>query len=138
MKVLQSLVLMATGVLVTGCSNLFLAHYDGKQFPRTSTATRVTQTPAESTADLIGMSTFATSLDPGNDDAIAAAEQVGADMVEWDKSYQGTKTSLELRPIFGPYTSGTSWAEGGTLVDVEQPISVKWYRYHARFYRSTN
>ena len=119
-----------------GCTNLYLAHYQGKQFTPTSEAKRVMQAPVASSADLIGVSTFSTSSEIGNDQAIAAAERVGANMVEWDRSYQGKSTELELKPMFGPYTSGTAWAEGGSLVDVEMPQKVAWYRYHARFYRA--
>ena len=119
-----------------GCSNPFLTHYEGSKFPRTTSAKRVMDSPDLNSMDLIGTSTFATGTAPGNNDAVEAADAVGADQVQWDRSYQGSSTTLELKPIFGPYTSGTTWAEGGAMVEVERPVTEKWYRYHARFYRT--
>ncbi|MDG2094551.1 MAG: hypothetical protein P8J89_04705 [Phycisphaerales bacterium] len=119
----------------TGCSNLYLAHYQGKQFKPTNEATRVMTAPDASTADLIGVSTFSTDETVDNAQAIAAAERVGANMVQWDRSFQGKSTQLELRPMFGPYTSGTEWAQGGSLIGAEIPVEESWHRYHARFYR---
>ena len=125
-------------LLAAGCSNPYLANYQGQKFPRTTSVVVVTTTPASEQAHLIGVSTFAATNDPGRDAAVAAAEDIGANMVQWDRSYQGTSTQLELQPIFGPYTSGAAWAEGGSMVDVEQPVREKWYRYHARFYRNAD
>ena len=122
-------------LLCTGCTNLYLAHYEGQQFTPTKDAKRVMQAPSQSSADLIGASTFVTSTEVENAQAIAAAERVGANMVEWDRSYQGKATQLELKPMFGPYTGGTEWAQGGSLVSAEIPVEESWYRYHARFYR---
>ena len=135
MKRLLLILSMPLVLLCTGCTNLYLAHYQGKQFKPTNEAKRVMQAPSESAADLIGVSSFSTSTDVDNGQAIAAAERVGANMVEWDRSYQGKSTELELRPLYGPYTGGTEWSQGGSLVDAEIPVEESWYRYHARFYR---
>lgn len=123
---------------VAGCANPYLANYKGQKFPRTTSAKLVMKAPDTSTVDLIGVSTFSAMNDPGSQAAITAAEEVGADLVQWDRSFQGTSTQLELQPIFGPYTSGAAWAEGGSLVDVERPVTEHWYRYHARFYRDAD
>ncbi|MEE2907768.1 MAG: hypothetical protein VX527_08040 [Planctomycetota bacterium] len=122
-------------MLLAGCANPYVTHYKGTRFPHTNTAKRVMTAPDTSTADLIGTSSFSSTVVPGDEAAISAAEQVGANMVQWDSTFQGTRTALELEPIYGPYTSGAAWAEGGSLVDVEHPVEEKWYRYHARFYR---
>ena len=136
MKCIIQMIVASACLMLTGCSNPFLQNYKGSTFPHVSSATRVMQTPDTTQVDLIGQSTFLTSHGVNDQDAIAAANSVGANFVEWDSTYKGTTTTLELQPIFGPYTSGASWAEGGSQVDVERPVTEKWYRYHARFYRS--
>ena len=130
-----AILLLPLVLFCTGCTNLYLAHYQGKQFASTSEAKRVMVAPEASTADLIGISTFSTDETVGDEQAIVAAKRVGASRVQWDRSFQGKSTQLELRPMFGPYTSGTAWAEGGSLIGVETPVKESWYRYHARFYR---
>ncbi|MAT82137.1 MAG: hypothetical protein CMJ29_10910 [Phycisphaerae bacterium] len=132
------ILLAGAACLLAGCSNPFMTNYKGTKFPRTSTATRVMETPDAAKAHLIGTSSFSSTVAPGDGDAISAAEQVGADMVQWDRSFQGTQTALELEPIYGPYTSGAAWAEGGSLIDVEHRVEERWYRYHARFYRDAS
>ena len=122
-------------MLAAGCANPYVTHYKGTRFPHTQSAKRVMAAPDTSAAHLIGTSSFSSTVVPGDEAAISAAEQVGANMVQWDSTFQGTATALELEPIYGPYTSGAAWAEGGSLVDVEHPVEEKWYRYHARFYR---
>ena len=136
MKYLVPLLATSACLLLAGCSNPFVVNYKGSKFPQVSSASRVMETPDASQADLIGQSTFLTAQDVNGDNAISAANSVGANFVEWDRSYKGTRTTLELQPIFGPYTGGSDWAEGGSQVDVERPVTQKWYRYHARFYRS--
>ena len=121
----------------TGCSNLYLAHYQGKQFKPTNEATRVMTAPEASTADLIGVSTFSTDETVDNTQAIAAAERVGANMVRVGSvATKGKSTQLELRPMFGPYSKrhrmGPGWFTGRRR---ECPLKESWYRYHARFYR---
>ena len=135
MKSIGVFTMIAVVSILAGCSNPFLTHYDGQKFPRTTTATRIMSSPDATAMDLIGTATFATATAPDAGQAVAAAEAVGADQVEWDRSFQGSSTTLELKPIFGPYTSGSAWVEGGAMVDVEQPVTERWYRYHARFYR---
>ena len=135
MRFLATVAVCAVAALAGGCSNPFLAHYQGTTFPRTKSASTVAEPPVTTVANLIGVSTFSSTLDLGNAPAVSAAEEVGANYVHWDRSYQGKTTQLELRPIFGPYSTGAAWAEGGSLVDVETPVQEKWYRYHARFYR---
>ena len=137
MSRMMIMLLGGLALCVAGCANPYLANYKGHKFPRTSSAKLVTVAPDSSSADLIGVSTFSATTDPGQNAVIAAAEEVGADVVQWDRSFQGTATQLELEPIFGPYTSGAAWAEGGSLIDVERPVRERWYRYHARFYRDS-
>ena len=136
MKCFTQLFVVSACLLLSGCGNPFLQNYKGKTFPHVSSATRVMETPDTNTVDLIGQSTFLTAQKVNEQGAIAAANSVGADLVEWDRSYKGTTTRLEIQPIFGPYTGGVDWAQGGSQVDVERPMTEKWYRYHARFYRS--
>ena len=136
MKCFTQLLVVSACLLLSGCGNPFLKNYQGKTFPHVSSAARVMETPDESKVDLIGQSTFLTAQKVSEQGAIAAANSVGADFVEWDSSYKGTTTTLEIQPIFGPYTAGVDWAQGGSQVDVERPVTEKWYRYHARFYRS--
>lgn len=133
-----SIVLLGSLVmLVAGCANPYVTNFKGTKFPRTNSAKRVMESPDSSQADLIGTATFSSTVAPGDGDAISAAEEVGANMVQWDSTYQGTSTALELEPVFGPYTSGAAWAEGGSLIDVEHPVTERWFRYHARFYRDS-
>ena len=136
MKCIVQLLVASLCLLLAGCGNPFLQNYKGSTFPHISSATRVMQTPDTSQVDLIGQSTFLTAQQINGESAIAAANSIGANFVEWDRSYKGTTTTLELQPIYGPYTSGAAWAEGGSQVDIERPVTEKWYRYHARFYRS--
>ncbi|MDG2423867.1 MAG: hypothetical protein P8M22_07800 [Phycisphaerales bacterium] len=137
MRTISLMMLGGLIMLLAGCSNPFLVNYDGTRFPKTSTAKRITDVPDDSKFSLIGTSSFSSTATPGDNDAIAAAEQVGANMVQWDSAYQGTRTQLELEPIYGPYTSGAAMAEGGSLISVEYPVEERWYRYHARFYRDS-
>lgn len=137
MRRISIAMLGSLAMLLAGCANPYVTHYKGTRFPQTNSAKRVMTPPESSAADLIGTSSFSSTVAPGDDAAISAAEKVGATMVQWDSSFQGTSTALELEPIYGPYTSGAAWAEGGSLIDVEHPVEEKWYRYHARFYRES-
>ena len=83
-------------MLLAGCANPYVTHYKGTRFPHTNTAKRVMTAPDTSTADLIGTSSFSSTVVPGDEAAISAAEQVGANMVQ-------NQCALELPYILSVY-----------------------------------
>lgn len=126
----------------TGC-NPFLTNYSGERWPPVKSAQVVMQPPSPEAARWIGRADFTTTGQFRDSEAIAAAEQVGADLVEWSDRDLGKTLQWTSQPVYvnnwqgnafgwGPYGGG--W--GGTMASVPVPVIEEQYRYQARFYRS--
>ena len=71
------------GAWLSGCaSNPFMIHYKGERLSAVADARLLTAAPADGTARELGSSTFLANSDARADDqALAAAREVGADLV---------------------------------------------------------
>lgn len=116
-------------LLLAGCSNPFLAHYQGERWPKTASAEVVLAPPPAGEVRWIGHSTF-DSFDPvSSAQAIAAAESVGADRVEWHDQSLGLQKQWTSSPVLW-----NQW--DGQMFNPAVPIERNENRYEARFYRS--
>lgn len=115
--------------LLAGCANPFVEHYRGERWPTTRSAEVVLETPPSSDVRWIGHSTF-DSFDPvSSAQAIAAAEAVGADRVEWHDQNLGLRKQWTSSPVLW-----NQW--DGQMFNPAVPIERNEKRYDARFYRS--
>lgn len=121
--------LVAALPLLAACSNPFLEHYQGERWPATRAAEVVLGPPPSSDVRWIGHSTF-DSFDPATSaQAIAAAEAVGADKVEWHDENLGLQKQWTSSPVLW-----NQW--DGQMFNPAVPIERNEKRYDARFYRS--
>jgi len=111
-----------------GCSNPFLASYKGVRCPTVSTAHVSVRAPTDAT--LIGRSDFVTDVALGNPEAIAAAEEVGADIVQWERAFRRQDVALLRQSLAGDGLAPE------TIIDLPVDAETNWYRFHARFWRS--
>ncbi|MGA0286330.1 MAG: hypothetical protein ACO3YY_09360 [Phycisphaerales bacterium] len=112
-----------------GCSNPFASHYVGERWPATSTARVLEQAPSPDGVRWIGHSEF-DSFDVLTDaEAITAARQVGADLVEWDDHSIGDRVKWSSSPVLWNQWDGKMFNQPEAMRQTE-------YRYEARFYRS--
>lgn len=120
----------ATAILA-GCSNPFLESYRGARCPEVSTAHVAVRAPVDAT--LIGTSDFISEVAVGNPQAVAAAEIVGADIVQWDRAFLRQDVSLAKDALAGDGLAPSEVAD-------ELPVAAEgsWYRIHARFWRSNS
>jgi len=112
----------------SGCTNQFLANYQGARLDPVSHAKSVTEKPAD--CGLIGTSTFVSAGSFGEPEAVAAASEVGAEFVQWSKGLDandGPAGAGVVRASLSPTGPVSSWAP-------VQPGQFL-YRYVARFYR---
>jgi len=125
------LALVGAGALAGGCANPFLSNYSGARCPPVNTAHVSVGPPASAT--LIGTSDFVTDVAIGNVQAIAAAERVGADIVQWDRAFLRHDVPLLHASLAGDGMAPAIPAGAG-----QAPVefSGTWYRFHARFWRS--
>ncbi|MBX3354404.1 MAG: hypothetical protein KF724_01745 [Phycisphaeraceae bacterium] len=124
--------LLSVVLAAGGCANPFLNHYQGTRAPRVSTAHVAILPPQNAT--LLGTSDFLIETVPGDPEAIAAAEAVGADIVQWDRALLRQETTLHRQSLSGDgFTDGAPGAEATELPVVTEGA---WYRIHARFWRS--
>lgn len=120
---------LASIVLLTACSNPFLEHYQGERWPKTSSAEVVLETPPASDVRWIGHSNFDSFDAVTSSQAVAAAETVGADRVEWHDQNLGLRTQWTSSPVLW-----NRW--DGQMFNPAVPIERNERRYEARFYRS--
>ncbi len=122
---------LAGGFLIvgmSGCANQFLTNYQGERFAPVASVKAVSAKPAG--VGLIGTSTFVSAASFGEPEAISAAEEVGADFVQWSKGLDaadGPAGAGVVRASLSPTGPVSSWApvQPGQLL----------FRYVARFYR---
>ena len=125
----------AVGALALSASacNSYQQAYSGERWPSVGQCMVVLAQPPASEARLIGQSTFVGTDDQiGDPQATDCGRQVGANLVEWDKSDKGSFTELESVPVY----SGWSWHSGFSQVSVPVPVTKETWRVHARYYRS--
>lgn len=116
----------------TGC-NAYEQSYSGERWPSVPQCSVILQQPSPADARLIGQSTFVGTDDQiGDAQATDCGKQVGANLVEWDKTDRGSITELESVPVY----SGWSWHGGFNQVSVPVPVTKETWRVHARYYRS--
>jgi hypothetical protein len=142
MRTIARLPLLLAVLFSTGC-NPFLTNYSGERWTPVTSAEVVMQPPSPDAARWIGRADFTSTGQFHDSEAIAAAEQVGADLVEWSDRDLGKSLQWTNEPVYantwrgnafgwGPYGGG--W--GGTMASVPVPVVEEQYRYQARFYRS--
>lgn len=133
----RTLTVTAIVLLQAACSdvNQFDSSFVGERWPGVASAQVVADAPADAQARIIGESTFNTTNQfLGDDDARAAARAHGADLVRWERAWEGTATRLEVMPV---YQSGIQ--NRGTFASyVFVPANKSMWRYFARYYRSTS
>ncbi|MBU3729726.1 MAG: hypothetical protein FGM37_10860 [Phycisphaerales bacterium] len=113
--------------------NSYEQAYSGERWLPASQCSVVLAQPPASEARLIGQSTFVGTDDQiGDAQATDCGRQVGANLVEWDKTDKGSITELESVPVY----SGWSWNSGFNQVSIPVPVTKETWRVHARYYRS--
>ena len=127
---------------LSGCANPFLENYSGRRFPATDHAVILMEAPEDQSP--IGRSAFIATQVLGDDEARAAAQEVGATAVVWSKSYLNSTTDLTTR--VQPVTSNTTTTIVGdvnaqvttTQTDyqyIPETRTNHWWEYKAAFYR---
>ena len=121
------LTLIASAIL-SGC-NAFTQNYQGERFERVSFAHLVESAPVD--ARKIGESRVLTYERLKTDDAVAAAEEIGAHYVIMSRIDMGE------RDLPVGTTMMVSGGPGGSPIGVNLPVPVTrlWYEYVADFYR---
>jgi hypothetical protein len=124
--------IVASVASIAGC-NAYEQAYSGERWPGVQQCSVVLQQPASTDARLIGQSTFVGTDDQiGDAQATDCGKQIGANLVEWDKTDKGSITELESVPVY----SGWSWNSGFNQVSIPVPVTKETWRVHARYYRS--
>ncbi|MSR29273.1 MAG: hypothetical protein EXS03_06845 [Phycisphaerales bacterium] len=130
MKGMREILALFVGIIALGgCTNQFLASYQGARFDAGASATAVSARPAG--VGLIGTSTFVSAGSFGGPEAIKAADAVGADYVQWSKGLdaaEGPAGAGVVKASLSPTGPVSSWAP-------VQPGQFL-YRYVARFYKT--
>lgn len=116
-------------ICMGGCSNQFLATYQGERFEATTSPMVVTIRPANS--GLIGSSSFVSGEGFGEPEAVSAARAVGADSVQWSRGLDNRDAPAGagvVKSSLSPTGPVSSWApvQPGGFV----------YRYVARYYKN--
>jgi hypothetical protein len=127
---------------LSGCANPFLENYSGTRFPATEQVMILMEAPEGQSP--IGRSAFIATQVLGDDEALAAAQEVGATAVVWSKSYLNSTTDLTTR--VQPVTSNTTTTIVGdvnaqvttTQTDyqyIPETRTNHWWEYKAVFFR---
>lgn len=127
---LPTLAIAAVSFGLSGC-NPFMSNYSGEKWPPVPAASVVMQAPSPQSARWIGHADFTTTQVVGDADAIAAAKQVGADLVEWSDRDLGQTLEWTSVPVYM-----NAWS--GQMVNAPVPVMREQYRYSARFFRSSS
>jgi len=132
MRTVTTALIMSTSAALVGC-NAYEQAYSGERWPAVAQCGVTLQQPSPADARLIGQSTFVGTDDQiGDAQATDCGKQVGANLVEWDKTDKGSITQLESVPVY----SGWSWNSGFNQVSIPVPVTKETWRVHARYYRS--
>ena len=136
---------VCTLAALSGCANPFLENYSGARFSPTEQAVVLMEDPKDHLP--IGRSGFIASQVVGDDEAIAAAKEIGATAVVWSKNYLNSTTNFTSR--VQPVTSNTTTTIVGdvnaqvttTQTDyqyIPETRTNHWWKYEAAFYRMPN
>lgn len=126
---LRSLLVALALLPLAACTNPFLASYEGEKWPAVTAVELLDKPPSPETARWIGHSNF-DSFDTLTDaQAIAAARQVGADLVEWKDESLGEKVRWSSSPVLT-----NQW--DGNMFNAPMANRQQEFRYEARFFRS--
>ena len=119
---------LMTSAILSGC-NAFTENYQGERFERVSHAHLVESAPED--ARKIGEARVLTCEELKADDAVAAAEEIGAHYVIM------SRIDLGERDLPVGTTMMVSGGPGGSPIGVNLPVPVTrlWYEYVADFYR---
>ncbi|MFZ4466970.1 MAG: hypothetical protein ACOYO7_07925 [Phycisphaerales bacterium] len=129
--------LLAGSVLsaaLAGCAvNPFTLHYQGERLEAVADARLVTAAPAAGTARELGTSTFLANSDARADDqAVAAAREVGADLVMVTQSGVDPEEWSREDPVYRRRAMG----QGNFASYTPLPGQRQGLRFTARFWRS--
>ena len=131
-RISLSVLLRVAGLLLPlslAACNPFLANYSGEKMPKVKTVQVVMTAPDPDSVRWIGRSDFTSTRELKDQQAINAAKQVGADIVEWSDKDAGTKLEWTSAPV-----SYNAWT--GNVGSIPLPVVRSQFRYQARFYRS--
>ena len=121
-------------VVSAGCaSNPFMIHYKGERLAAVVDARLVTAVPADGTARELGSSTFLANSDARADDqALAAAREVGADLVMVTRTDIDPEEWSKEDPVYRRRAMG----QGNFTTYTPLPGQRQGLRFTARFWRS--
>lgn len=128
--------LMLVALLASsGCAvNPFLTNYAGRREAAVESPRIVTAPPAEGAAQELGNSEFlSSSQSDGTSEALAAAADVGADLVMVSKSEATTEDWARNDDVYRRRASG----QGQFSSYVPLPGSRERWKFTARFWRTT-
>ena len=142
---MRTILTACTLAAISGCANPFLENYSGARFSPTTEAVVLMEAPQSQSP--MGRSSFITSQVVGDNEAIAAAKEIGATAVVWSKNYLNSTTNLTTR--VQPVTSNTTTTIVGdvnaqvitTQTDyqyIPETRTNHWWEYEAAFYRMPN
>jgi hypothetical protein len=127
---LATLALAAISLGLLGCNPL-IANDSGERWPPVSAASVVVQAPTPQSVRWIGHADFTTTGVVGDADAIAAARQVGADLVERSDRDLGQTLEWTSVPVHM-----NAWS--GQMANAPVPVMREQCRCSARFFRSNS
>jgi hypothetical protein len=127
---------VALALLAGACAaNPFSMHYRGERLAAVAEARLVTEAPADGTARELGSSTFLANSDARADEqAIAAAREVGADLVMVARSEVSAEEWAKDDAVYRRRAMGQG--NFGSYVPV--PGQRQGLRFTARFWRSAD
>lgn len=122
------------GVWLSGCAtNPFMLHYKGERLASVADARLVTEAPAAGSARELGTSTFLANSDARADDqALAAAREVGADLVMVTRAEIDPEEWSKEDPVYRRRAMG----QGNFTTYTPLPGQRQGLRFTARFWRS--
>ena len=127
-SILLKVMLLLFPLSLAAC-NPFLVNYSGEKLPKVKTVQVVMTAPDPDSVRWIGRSDFTSTRELKDAQAISAAKQVGADIVEWSDKDAGTRLEWTSAPV-----SYNAWT--GNVASIPLPVVRSQFRYQARFYRS--
>jgi hypothetical protein len=122
------------GAWLSGCAtNPFMLHYKGERLASVADARLVTEAPAAGSARELGTSTFLANSDARADDqALAAAREVGADLVMVTRTDIDPEEWSKEDPVYRRRAMG----QGNFTTYTPLPGQRQGLRFTARFWRS--
>ncbi|MFM8873585.1 MAG: hypothetical protein ACKOJI_09595 [Phycisphaerales bacterium] len=135
LRVIRVVACSACAMLATACTvNPFLTNYAGRREAAVEGPRLVTAPPAEGTATELGTSAFLSSSESdGTAEALAAAADVGADLVMVTKAEATVEDWAARDDVYRRRASG----QGQFSSYVPLPGSRERWKFTARFWRTT-